>query len=124
MCGVQRVPTILINKPTQGLSELHLGSYIVLDCEPLHDLKGHLINLLTELPHILPNDCKTLTNNLLQHLSKKQNGYSGSDLRVALIEVNNQFQEVNEDIKLLLATAQNDCIQMMTNGPLKLSCIV
>ena len=40
LCGVQRVPTI------------------VLDSELLHDLKGHLINLLTELPHILSGECK------------------------------------------------------------------
>ena len=109
LCGVQRVPTMLINNPSQPLSELNLESYTVLDSEPLHDLKGHLINLLTELPHILSGECKKLTKDLLENLlfSKKQNGYSGSDLRVALIEVNNllQYQEVSDDVKVLLSTA-------------------
>ena len=52
---------------------------------------------------------KNLTKDLLENLlfSKKQNGYSGSDLRVALIEVNNllQYQEVSDDVKVLLSTA-------------------
>ena len=109
LCGAQRVPTILIKNPSQPLSELHLESYTVLDSEPLHDLKGHLINLLTDLPHILSGEPKRLATELLTILlySKKQNGYSGSDLRVSLIELNNllQSQEVDSDIKLLLSTA-------------------
>ena len=116
LCGVQRVPTMLINNPSQSLSELNLELYTILDSEPLHDLKGHLINLLTELPHILSGECKQLTSELLTHLlySKKQNGYSGSDLRVSLIEANNllQFQDVTEDIKLLMSTAvkMSECL--------------
>ena len=68
----QREQTI-INNPSQPLSELNLESYTVLDSEPLHDLKGHLINLLTELPHILSGECKKLTKDLLENLlfSKK-----------------------------------------------------
>ena len=57
----------------------------------------------------MSGECKSLVTELLQHLllSKKQNGYSGSDLRVALIEVNNliQCQDVDEEIHLLLSTA-------------------
>ena len=40
LCGAQRVPTILIINPSQPLPQLHLQSYTVLDCEPLHDLKA------------------------------------------------------------------------------------
>lgn len=77
--GAQRVPTLLITDPTQSLSELNLSSYTILDSEPLHDLKGHLINLLTELPEgSVKSLCLDLLNNLL--FSKKQNGYSGRDL--------------------------------------------
>ena len=47
--GVQRVPTLLLLNPTQSLTELNLQHYTVLDCEPLHDLKGHLIYLTKEL---------------------------------------------------------------------------
>ncbi len=52
--GAQRVPSLLVLNPKQSLQELNLQQYEVLDCEPLHDLKGHGQNLLNELPHILP----------------------------------------------------------------------
>ena len=109
LCGAQRVPTILINSPSQSLSEINLDGYTVLDCEPLHDLKGHLINLLPEIPHVLAGDNKRLVTELLQTLllAKKQNGYSGSDLRICLIELDCLVQslDVREEVKLLLRTA-------------------
>ncbi len=73
LCGAQRVPTILITDPKQPLSELHLDSYTIMDCEPLHNLKGHLINLLTELPFILSGEHKTLVTELLQNILFSKN---------------------------------------------------
>lgn len=49
----QRVPTLLLQNPQQALSDLNLQDYTVLECEPLHDLKGHLKNLFEILPEIL-----------------------------------------------------------------------
>ncbi len=74
LCGAQRVPTILISDPKQPLSKLNLGSYTIVDCEPLHDLKGHLINLFTELPFILYGEHKKIVTKLLQNIlfSKKK----------------------------------------------------
>ena len=54
--GVQRVPTIMLLNPTGKLSDLNLDEYAILDCEPLHDLKGHLINMCKELPYLLTGD--------------------------------------------------------------------
>ena len=73
----------------QSLSEINLDGYTVMDCEPLHDLKGHLINLLPEIPHVLAGENKRIVTELLQTLllANKQNGYSGSDLRICLIEL-------------------------------------
>ena len=52
--GAQRVPTLLTQKPSQSLADLNLNKYEeVLDCEPLHDMKGHLLNLLPEILFIL-----------------------------------------------------------------------
>ena len=51
--GVTSVPALFLTNPTQSLSSLNIE---VVTSEPLHDLKGHIINLLTELPHILPGD--------------------------------------------------------------------
>ena len=42
--GAQRVPSLLVLNPTQSLRDLHLQDYEVLDCEPLHDYKGHAYN--------------------------------------------------------------------------------
>ena len=63
--GAQRVPTILINNPAQSMSEINLDGYTALDCEPLHDLKGHLINLLPEIPHIVAGENKEKISQLL-----------------------------------------------------------
>ena len=40
--GVNRVPSLLPLNPQQGLHDLHLMKYSVMNCEPLHDVKGHL----------------------------------------------------------------------------------
>ena len=52
--GVQRVPSLLLLKPDQKLCNLKLQNYRILDCEPMHDIKGHLLNLFEKLPSILP----------------------------------------------------------------------
>jgi hypothetical protein len=50
--GAQHVPTLLTLDPTQSFTTLNLSKYEVLDCEPLHDIKGHLHNLLPEIPDL------------------------------------------------------------------------
>lgn len=63
--GAQRVPTLLVSNPSQPLTNLNLEHYKVLDSEPLHDLKGHLNNLLPEIPHLLPPNLRTLCRQTL-----------------------------------------------------------
>jgi len=92
----QRVPSLLITEP----------EYYILDCEPLRDLKGHLKHLLTELPYILHGElCQELLENLL--LSNREGGFTGPDLRVALLEVYKLLHclDVQAEVKLLLQTA-------------------
>lgn len=50
LCGVQRVPAILLLTPEATLPTLHMSSYCVLPCEPLHDLKEYLGAVLRRLP--------------------------------------------------------------------------
>ena len=87
--GAQRVPSLQITDPEQPLESLNLSEYTILDCEPLHYLKGHLKHLLTELPYILHGEplelCQELLENVL--ISKREGGFTGADLRVALLEV-------------------------------------
>ena len=48
---------MLLN-PTGKLSDLNLEEYTILDCEPLHDEKGHLINMCKELPYLLTGNMR------------------------------------------------------------------
>jgi hypothetical protein len=50
-----RIPTMLLNSE-QCPSQLNLQHYTILDCEPLHDIKGHFLNLLSELPYLFKGD--------------------------------------------------------------------
>lgn len=45
--GTAQVPALLLTNPTQPLSSLNLERYEIVASEPLHDIKGHLINLIT-----------------------------------------------------------------------------
>lgn len=86
LAGAQRVPTILILDPTQTPTSLNLPKYEVLDCEPLHDLKGHLHNLLREIPHLLPPHLKQQSQRLLDTTIPKQK-VSRAVLRTASIKL-------------------------------------
>lgn len=44
------MPSLLLLNPTQSLSEINLEHYTVLDCEPLHDIKGPIQNVFDKLP--------------------------------------------------------------------------
>ena len=103
--GVQRVPTLLTLDPTQDLATLNLSKYEVLDCEPLHDIKGHLHNLLPEIPYLLPSGLNKKCQQILDSTLPKQK-LSGAFLRVAAIKLplKLQNQEVDPLIKALIST--------------------
>ena len=42
LCGVQRVPALLLLNPAADLWDMNLLDYTVLSFEPLHDLKSHI----------------------------------------------------------------------------------
>lgn len=62
--GIQRVPLLLVDNPHGDFEAPHLESYSLDDFEPLHAIKGHLINLFAELPH-LPSPVQHETDQLL-----------------------------------------------------------
>ena len=103
--GAQSVPTLLILNPTQSLSSLNLGEYTVLDCEPLHDIKGHLLNLFEGLPHILPAEIRVQCQELIEtNLSRET--VTGADIRMTAIHVLLLLinSSVHESLTLLLHT--------------------
>ena len=86
LSGVVRVPALLLTNPTQSLSTLNLDRYEAIASEPLHDLKGHIINLITELPYILPSgDTTAQCNHLICCLAKEKK--SGADMRRVVIQL-------------------------------------
>ena len=95
LCGVQRVPSLLLFTPEVCLEDLSLQRYSVLPFEPLHDLKGYLGGILRKLPSVIPNGpLKDGVAAYLDSLWKKEHLY-GSDLREALIEVAHLFVSSN-----------------------------
>ena len=90
LCGVQRVPAVLLLAPEATLADKHLGSYCVLPCEPLHDLKGYLGAVLKKLPSILHSSLKTSVSECTDALWKKSHMY-GCDLRNALVQIAHIF---------------------------------
>ena len=84
--GAQRVPSLLLLNPTQMLSDMNLDHYTILDCEPLHDLKGHIQNIFDELPKLLNKTLSVEVKAVLDtDLGKDMK--TGGDYRLASIHL-------------------------------------
>lgn len=99
--GVMRVPALLLTNPTQPLASLNLERYEIVASEPLHDIKGHVINLITELPNVLPqgetaNKCKLLIDHCLAKEKK-----SGADIRRVAIQIYLLLKDLDVSSKVL-----------------------
>ena len=57
---------MLLLAPDATFTQLHLSSYCVLPCEPLHDLKGYLGAVLRKLPSVLHSSLKVSVRELLR----------------------------------------------------------
>ena len=85
--GVMRVPALLLTNPTQELSSINLERYEIVASEPLHDIKGHLINLITEIPNIITQaETKSKCTHLIDSCLAKEKK-SGADLRRVAIQL-------------------------------------
>ena len=69
----------------QPLSQVHLDNYTILNCEPLHDLKGHFRHLIQELPFLLKGDNSTACEEAITAISGDT--MTGAKCRVCLIEL-------------------------------------
>ena len=87
LCGVQRVPSLLMFSPGSALGDLNLQDYEVLPFEPLHDLKGYLGSVLRKLSSVIQNGALKKKVSIYQDTVWKKAHLYGSDLREALIEV-------------------------------------
>ena len=99
--GVQRVPSLLLLNPSETLSELNLDCYTILDCEPLHDMKGHIQNIFEEitpkLDRILRAEVKALINTDLGKDMK-----TGGDYRLTAIHLLALLKKRNPAYEVLI----------------------
>ncbi len=100
--GVIRVPALLLANPLECLQSLGLERYEVMASEPLHDLKGHIMNLITELPNILPvGETATKSNHLIDCCLAKEKK-SGADIRRVVIQLFLLLKDLEVSPKVLL----------------------
>ena len=84
--GILRAPALLLENPTQELASLNLEKYLIVASEPLHDIKGHLINLIAEMPNILKDETKSKCTHLIDNCIAKDKK-SGADMRRVAIQL-------------------------------------
>ena len=103
--GVQRVPTLLLNTPQVQLKDVNLQRYCILDCEPLHDIKGHLMNLFTELPYaITDTNLRKEVSQLLDLVVPKEKPTGGNYRRAAIKLFALLKGKANDNICTLMST--------------------
>ncbi len=85
--GVHRVPSLLLNNPTQKLQNVNLEDYQILDYEPLHDLKGHLSNLFDELPIIFEQSLSAEVKSIIDTDLASKETKRGGDYRLAAVRI-------------------------------------
>ena len=73
-----------MSNPEEDINTLHLEQYALNDFEPLHAIKGHLINLFAEIPFLLPHNLKQEVDKVLSLCLHKQK-ITGADLSAGTI---------------------------------------
>ena len=100
--GVLRVPALLLENPTEELASLNLEKYEIVASEPLHDIKGHLINIISEMPNIIPpGETKSKCTHLIDSCLAKEKK-SGADMRRVVIQLLMLLKDTDCSPKILL----------------------
>ena len=79
--GIQRLPAMLLPPNPPSLEDLNLSQYEVLPTEPLHDVKDHIKNLMTEIPKHLTKDESPEFKKLCEVLFDGKDKIRGTDYR-------------------------------------------
>ena len=92
MHGIQRVPALLFTEPEVSPEKLLFESYEILPCEPLHDVKGHILN------HV-KNKKEKLLQKTIDYVMGGKKCKRGVDYRVGLIHlVTLLHDKIDDDI--------------------------
>ena len=68
--GIVNVPALLLGVPQTPLGEICLKRYEISPVEPLHDVKGHLSNLIDELRVVLTGDVNERVDAIVSSVRK------------------------------------------------------
>ena len=108
--GIANVPALLQVKPREELKNLNLQHYEILSTEPMHDLKGHLSNMIDECLHIATNEVVAMLTKIRDTVLSKDT-LRASDYRKAVILMYIQLEGLSCDplLKQLFSTAVEIC---------------
>ena len=91
--GVQRVPSLFYSTPSiNNFHEFHLENYEVSGVEPLHDIAGHIKNIIEEIPNHLDVEARKRFSEFLQTSLGQKDTKRSCDYRLALIELTYQLR--------------------------------
>ena len=85
MHGIQRLPALLFQNPTDNLDKLFLKHYGILNNEPLHDISHHTQNLYEEIPTHLPKDFKQSLKKIIHNSFNGKEAKNSSNYRESLL---------------------------------------
>ena len=104
--GIKRVPILVITDPLANIQHIGLGQYEICMLECMHDLAGHIDNVVTELPHhVKDTNEKLVVKNLVESLKQEKNMLRCCDKRrILLILAQTLKYKVNGNISSLLLT--------------------
>ena len=114
--GIVNVPALIQGIPETPLSELHLHHYEISPIEPLHDLKGHLSNLIDEVKVAVTGPTKQKIERICSSVLAKET-LRGSDYRkgaVLILLALEEFQPTSE-LTEVLRTAVEICEILYSN---------
>ena len=117
--GIVNVPALLQGVPETPLADLSLDKYEVSPVEPLHDVKGHLSNLIDELRVLLTGEAKERVDVIVTSVLGKET-LRGSDYRKGAILMLKGLQDVMPDssVTTILSTAV-EMTELMYSDPTK-----
>ena len=97
--GINNFPALCQNNPEATLESLNLQNYEVFPTEPLHDLKGHLGNIIEETLAITTGETQQKVKEVKAAVLSKDT-VRCSDLHKAVILIYLKLKELNCDVQL------------------------
>ena len=85
--GIHRVPTLFYKNELRTAAAINALFYEIFACEPLHDIKGHILNLWTELKHVLSDKQQEAFEDTLKTAYGGKDKKKGVDYRKSVLMV-------------------------------------